>query len=229
MRIDSLKEAYVRTFRSSVVTAVLMLLCFAASFAQQQPLTLSWMYGKEGSAISRVPSHEWLDDNTALLYDTRPSATLQTFERFDPAHAKLTPVVDMAKALASLKTLGPDLLEDKPLEWPKAIDRQGDNALFIFKDDVFLLDFPSSSFTRLTNTPEEEKDVEFSPDGRLVSFVRNNDLCLYDLASHQEKRLTQDGTDNLRNGTLTWVYWEEIFGRHDIGYWWSPDSKSIAY
>ena len=31
------------------------------------------------------------------------------------------------------------------------------------------------------------------------------------------------------NGTLSWVYWEEIFGRHDTGYWWSPDSESIAY
>jgi dipeptidyl-peptidase-4 len=25
------------------------------------------------------------------------------------------------------------------------------------------------------------------------------------------------------------VYWEEIFGRRDIGYWWSPDSKSLAF
>jgi dipeptidyl-peptidase-4 len=31
------------------------------------------------------------------------------------------------------------------------------------------------------------------------------------------------------NGTLSWVYWEEVFGRHDTGYWWSPDSQSIAY
>ena len=31
------------------------------------------------------------------------------------------------------------------------------------------------------------------------------------------------------NGTLSWVYWEEVFGRHDTAYWWSPDSASIAY
>ncbi|MEX2088647.1 MAG: DPP IV N-terminal domain-containing protein, partial [Bacteroidota bacterium] len=31
------------------------------------------------------------------------------------------------------------------------------------------------------------------------------------------------------NGTLSWVYWEEIFGRQDIGYWWSHDSRSIAF
>ena len=31
------------------------------------------------------------------------------------------------------------------------------------------------------------------------------------------------------NGTLSWVYWEEIFGRRDIGYWWSNDSRSVAF
>ena len=35
------------------------------------------------------------------------------------------------------------------------------------------------------------------------------------------------GSDTLRNGGLDWVYPEEL----DLGtaYWWSPDSKSIAY
>jgi dipeptidyl-peptidase-4 len=28
---------------------------------------------------------------------------------------------------------------------------------------------------------------------------------------------------------LSWVYWEEIFGRNDLAYWWSPDSSAIAY
>ena len=31
------------------------------------------------------------------------------------------------------------------------------------------------------------------------------------------------------NGTLSWVYWEEVFGRRDIGYWWAPDSQALAY
>ena len=39
--------------------------------------------------------------------------------------------------------------------------------------------------------------------------------------------LTTGGSDTLRNGGLDWVYPEEL----DLGtaYWWSPDSKSIAY
>ena len=59
--------------------------------------------------------------------------------------------------------------------------------------------------------------------------MRSNDLYVYDIAAKKETRLTSDGSDTLLNGTLTWVYWEEIFGRRDIGYWWSPDSRAIAF
>jgi len=208
---------------------VLLLTWAALSAAQQQPLTLQWMYSDAGADVARVPDHVWLDDNTALIYDSRHPAAQHTFERLDPATGALRTVLDMAKAMASIQSLGPNLLEKETLEWPKSFDRAGTKALYILKKDVFVLDLASSTFTRLTNTNEEEKDAEFSPDGRMIAFVRNNDLYLYDLAKHQEKRLTRDGSDTLLNGTLSWVYWEEIFGRHDTGYWWSPDSKSIAY
>ena len=52
---------------------------------------------------------------------------------------------------------------------------------------------------------------------------------MYTISPAKESRLTKDGSENILNGTLTWVYWEEIFGRNDTAYWWSPDSKSIAY
>ncbi|MEL6821793.1 MAG: DPP IV N-terminal domain-containing protein, partial [Calditrichota bacterium] len=44
-----------------------------------------------------------------------------------------------------------------------------------------------------------------------------------------EQKLTNGGSETLLNGTLSWVYWEEIFARQDLGYWWSDDSKSLAY
>jgi dipeptidyl-peptidase-4 len=52
-------------------------------------------------------------------------------------------------------------------------------------------------------------------------------LYTLDIASKRETRLTTGGSDTLRNGGLDWVYPEEL----DLGtaYWWSPDSKSIAY
>ncbi|MGC2403739.1 MAG: S9 family peptidase, partial [Acidobacteriaceae bacterium] len=101
--------------------------------------------------------------------------------------------------------------------------------LYLFHGDIFLLDLDSSSFSRVTQTPEEEKNPEFSPDGRFVSFVRGNNLFLWDLSAKKETQLTHDGSETILNGTLSWVYWEEVFGRHDNAYWWSPDSQSIAF
>jgi dipeptidyl-peptidase-4 len=91
------------------------------------------------------------------------------------------------------------------------------------------LDLPSAQFARVTTTGAEEGCVEFSLDGRKLSFVRANDLFVYDIGTKVETRLTRDGSETTLNGTLSWVYWEEIFGRRDIGYWWAPDSSAIAY
>ena len=62
-----------------------------------------------------------------------------------------------------------------------------------------------------------------------MAFVRENDLYVIDLERNREKRMTYDGSETTLNGTVSWVYWEEIFGRQDIGYWWSDDSKAIVF
>ena len=59
--------------------------------------------------------------------------------------------------------------------------------------------------------------------------MRDHDLYFFDLDTNHETRITRDGSETLLNGTLSWVYWEEVFGRRDIGYWWAPDSQAIAY
>ena len=51
----------------------------------------------------------------------------------------------------------------------------------------------------------------------------------YDIPGKAEKRFTEDGSKTILNGTVSWVYWEEVFGRKDLGYWWSEDSGAIAF
>jgi dipeptidyl-peptidase-4 len=87
----------------------------------------------------------------------------------------------------------------------------------------------SSEFIRITKTETTEKSPRFSPDGSKLAFVRENDLYIYDLERNWEKRLTHDGSETTLNGSVSWVYWEEIFGRQDIGYWWSDDSKALVF
>ncbi len=101
--------------------------------------------------------------------------------------------------------------------------------MFLLDGDLFLLELGTSGFHRLTSTEAAEKSARFSPDGNKLAFVRDNDLYVYDIANKTEKRLTESGSETLLNGTVSWVYWEEVFGRQDLGYWWSEDSSAIAF
>lgn len=74
----------------------------------------------------------------------------------------------------------------------------------------------------------KQRLTTFSPDGRMVAFVRDNNLYVLNLASHRETQVTNDGKFNeVINGTTDWVY-EEEFGITK-GFYWSPDSKRIAF
>ena len=100
-------------------------------------------------------------------------------------------------------------------------------------DDLWYYDISTRTLKRLTNNREEEKEADFSPDGKWVSFVRGNNLFVVDVAKANEKQLTRDGREGdkpIYNGYLDWVYEEELYGRgQKRGYWWSPDSKYIAF
>jgi len=179
--------------------------------AQTPTLTTDWVAGA-GSKVADVPSFAWLEDGSAILDDLRLPASQQTFERLDPVTGRRHPVLDMRQAVASLQSIDPDTGIQDALPWPIAFNRVGKQALYIFNGDIFLLDLDSSAFSRLTQTPAEEKDPEFSPNGKFISFVRANDIYVWDLSAKKETQLTHDGSQTTLNGTLSWVYWEEIFG-----------------
>ena len=103
----------------------------------------------------------------------------------------------------------------------------GHEILIAAEGDLFLLHVDSGKWDQLTATIESERDAKLSPDGRYVAFRRDHDLYSLEISSGKVARLTSDGSDTLLNGELDWVYPEEL----ELGtaYWWSPDSKSIAF
>jgi dipeptidyl-peptidase-4 len=98
------------------------------------------------------------------------------------------------------------------------------------QNDLWLYDVGAGTLRRVTSSSDEELEADFSPDGKFISFVRGNNLFVYDLAKNDEKQLTRDGGEKVYNGYLDWVYEEELYGRgQKRAYWWSPDSKFIAF
>ncbi|MDE2428103.1 MAG: S9 family peptidase [Burkholderiales bacterium] len=103
--------------------------------------------------------------------------------------------------------------------------------LFSYRKDLWLLDRRHNTVRELTHTPNDTKDEAIlSPDARSVAYLKGNDLYVTDVASARERRLTSDGSDTNLNGRLDWVYMEEIYGRgKHRAFWWSPDSKKLAF
>lgn len=114
-------------------------------------------------------------------------------------------------------------VSENSVEWSTS----SKELLLSVRGDLFLYHMDSGKWDQLTATPEPEHDPKFSPDATQVAFRRGHDLYAMDIASRKVIRLTEDGSPTLLNGELDWVYPEEL----DLGtaYWWSPDSKHIAY
>jgi dipeptidyl aminopeptidase/acylaminoacyl peptidase len=68
-----------------------------------------------------------------------------------------------------------------------------------------------------------------SPTKKAVAFVRKNNLYVEDVATKKAQALTSDGSELVLNGKADWVYYEEVFNRKRLAYWWSPDGRHIAF
>jgi dipeptidyl-peptidase-4 len=210
--------------------AVVLLLGVVVAFGQdRRQITVEWIYSDEGENATKRPQFAWTTGGDLLLFDGRKPEAERTIERVAGGTGQRRSAVDRAAALASLKALLGEKDTPTALRFPDAFDRTGRLALYIFFDDLFILDLDASRFERLTRSAEKEHIGRFSPDGRKVAFVRDNDLYVYDLTTKSEKRLTKDGSATVLNGALSWVYWEEVFNHEEAGYWWSPDSGAIAF
>ncbi len=97
------------------------------------------------------------------------------------------------------------------------------------RGDFWALNLASGNLKKLGGDAEPStlKFAKFSPDGKSVGYVRENNLYVEDLTDDKIIQLTKDGSKTLINGTSDWVNEEELDLRDC---WrWSPDSKSIAY
>ena len=96
-----------------------------------------------------------------------------------------------------------------------------------FHATYYIYDFKTKTLQPLSENGKQRL-ATFSPDATKVAFMRDNNLFVKDLASGEEKQFTFDGLYNhVINGAPDWVYEEEF--SFSQGFYWSPDSKKIAY
>lgn len=106
----------------------------------------------------------------------------------------------------------------------------GKALLFPLGGELYFYDLSKTgkdAVRKLTDGGGFATDPKISPKGGFVSFIRDRNLWVIDLASGQEVRLTGDGSDTVGNGVAEFVADEEM-DRH-TGYWWAPDDSAIAF
>ena len=210
--------------------AVLFILCTPACLlAQKKPITLETL-DEATRLTAEGPGNPaaWAPDGKRFLY--RQGRRLVIYDPATRSSKDLIDTSEMDSAAVRAASAGPQPFDwenrrvrETPVQWSS----NGGEVLYSAGGDLFMITVDPAKWTQLTRTPAAERDPKLSPDGKSVAFRRNWDLYVLDIASKRETRLTTGGSDTLRNGGLDWVYPEEL----DLGtaYWWSPDSKSIAY
>jgi len=105
------------------------------------------------------------------------------------------------------------------------LSKDGQRILVPLSGRLFVVDRADGSVVELPQGAFPV-DARFSPNGRKVACVREGDLYVIDITTKRQIRLTKKGPHQ-SNGDAEFVAQEEM-GRYH-GYWWSPDSKSIAF
>ena len=224
--------------RFSFLSAALLILLSTLSLnAQQKLLTVDDIFDpvKKINFSGSNPTIRWLKDGKHYLVTNEATRRdVPRIQKVDAATGEAVAFFDAAKMQAAFAAL-PGIRAEDARQLANRGNYNlspGENAALInWANDLFYYEFGSERAIRLTSTPDEEVGEDFSPDGRMISFVRGNNLYVEDLGmQRRERALTNDGGPKILNGRLDWVYQEEVYGRGNFGaYWWSPDSSSIAF
>lgn len=217
--------------------AALVLSLPASALGQQKLLTIEDIFDpvKRVNFSGTTPTIRWMKDGQHYLLTNDPTKRdVPRIQKVDAVTAEAVAFFDAVKMQAAFAALPGVSAQDA-----RQLSNRGsyqlnpaETAVLInWANDLFYYELGSDRAIRLTANPEEEVGEAFSPDGRMVSFIRENNLYVEDLGmQRRERALTRDGSAKILNGRLDWVYQEELYGRGNFGaYWWSPDSTSIAY
>lgn len=96
-----------------------------------------------------------------------------------------------------------------------------------FKADYYVFEIKRNNLKSLSTNGAQEV-ATFSPDGRMVAFVRDNNVYVKKLDYDTEIAVTVDGAKNkIINGVPDWVYQEEFKMLNSLT--WSSDNLMLAF
>ncbi len=224
--------------RVVLVASIVMLLGPPAS-AQEKPIDTQFIRdfaATRGFMLGRPAKAMPTPDGKAVLFLRSPprSPVMHLFE-FDVATGKtrelLTPETLLKGAEEKLTP------EEKARRERMRVTARGFADFQLSKDGsqllaslsgrLYVVNRQSGEARELPTGKGTIQDPKFSPDGLKVSYVLNKDVFVLDLGTMKEHRITTSSNSDTTHGLAEFIAQEEM-GRFS-GYWWSPDSRWIAY
>ena len=206
----------------------------AAQQADSSLLTVQRIYASPEFSPERFGPARWIDSGLGYTtLETPDGGKGQDIVRYATASgerqllvraADITPAGDSAALAIADYAWSADGTKLLLFTNSKPVWRQNSRG------DYWVLDRGTKALRRLggeTAKPSTLMFAKFSPDGRRVGYVRENNLYVEDLGTGLIIQLTRDGSRTVINGTFDWVYEEEL-GLRD-GWRWSPDGRHIAF
>jgi dipeptidyl-peptidase 4 len=216
-----------------------LLVSLVAIHATAAPLTVERIFGAPDLSGPRLLSPKFSPDGRYVTYlqgkaDNKDQLDLWAF---DTRSGKSRLLVDSRALVGDHEQLSAEEEARRERQRTASLrgiveyqfSADGKRLLIPLGGDLYLyeLNARDNPVTRLTSSASYETDSRFSPGGRYVSFIRDQNLFAIDLRTRQERQLTSDGAGLVQNGVAEFVAQEEM--DRDTGYWWSPDDSQIAF
>ncbi len=97
-----------------------------------------------------------------------------------------------------------------------------------FKANVYDYDVRRNYVKPISDSKSKQMIPTFSPDGRMVAYVSDNNIWIRKFDYDTEVQVTKDGELNkILNGITDWVYEEEFAVTNLMA--WSPNSEQLAF
>jgi len=209
---------------NSTKITLLLLLLFTSVFGQQK-ISVEAIFSGEFTAKRMDELQSMKNTNQYTVLNADEASGSMQIDLFD--FATLKKVATLIDTKSQSKLLGGIDSYTFSSDEKKILIANNTNHIYrhSFTADYFLFDLGSKELTKIL---EQVQEPTFSPDGKKIGYVKENNLYIYDIASDTNSQITTDGKKNaIINGITDWVYEEEFsFVR---AFDWSKDSKKIGY
>ncbi len=202
---------------------------------EKKELTLERVFSAPSLFGRPTQGIEWAPDGKRFSYLDRqgsgPGAPIElwtmdaaTGERKVLVNAETLKSVTQPEKAKTTQATGLGRVRPENYQWSP----DGNSMLFIGTNSLVLLDLKTMLSKPILSSDAEIEDPKFSPNSQWISFSRDANLWVVNVANPGTPvALTTGGSEEVLKGKLDWVYPEELDAR--TAYWWSPDSTKIAY